>query len=395
MRRAAIWCALFLLTAAAAWAAPIRSALPRGRSTAGKVTKSPHMPSGEVLFGDATVEPHTAELGNGRGVLLRHVDRQAGMAEWIGIYVAAGNTGKDLLGSLYANDNGRPGTLLASGSLSSPQAGAWNAIRLQSASVQASQSYWIAVLAKTGELALRNTGNTSCPSDVRWDGKLTALIARAHTAQWSSGCSFSVYVMGTPADPPDALPTVPPVDVVAPAIGGTAQQGDTLSANPGTWLDSPTSYAYQWQDCSGSSCSSISGATSSTYTLQSSDVGDTIDVIVTATNAGGSTSSTSAKTGTVTSPPPAAPANTAAPTISGTPQQGDTLTASNGSWTNSPSSYAFQWQDCSGSSCSSISGATSSTYTLQSSDVGDTIDVIVTATNAADPPPPPRPRPKP
>ena len=68
--------------------------------------------------------------------------------------------------------------------------------------------------------------------------------------------------------------------------------------------------------------------------------------------------------------------NTAAPVISGSAQQGDTLSASNGSWSNSPSSYLYQWQDCSSStSCASISGATSSTYTLASSDVGKTVDV--------------------
>ena len=49
------------------------------------------------------------------------------------------------------------------------------------------------------------------------------------------------------------------------------------------------------------SCTSISGATGSSYTLQSSDVGDTIDVVVTATNAGGSSSATSTQTAAVTS----------------------------------------------------------------------------------------------
>ena len=172
----------------------------------------------------------------------------------------------------------------------------------------------------------------------------------------------------------------PPANTGAPTISGTAQQGQTLTASNGSWSNSPTSYGHQWQDCS-SSCSNISGATGSTYNLQSSDVGDTVDVVVTATNAGGSGSATSAKTATVTAATAPPPGNTGAPTISGTAQQGQTLTASNGSWSNSPTSYGHQWQDCS-SSCSNISGATGSTYNLQSSDVGDTIDVVVTATNA-------------
>ena len=45
-------------------------------------------------------------------------------------------------------------------------------------------------------------------------------------------------------------------------------------------------------------------------------------------------------------PPPSPPANTALPVVSGTTQQGQRLTTSNGSWTNSPTAFAYQWQDC-------------------------------------------------
>ena len=175
-------------------------------------------------------------------------------------------------------------------------------------------------------------------------------------------------------------PPPAPVNTVLPVISGTAQQGDMLTTTKGTWSNTPSSYAYQWQDCS-SSCTDIVGATTSSYTLQASDVADTIDVVVTATNAGGSTPVSSATTQTVTSPPPPAPVNTVLPVISGTAQQGDMLTTTKGTWSNTPSSYAYQWQDCS-SSCTDIVGATTSSYTLQASDVADTIDVVVTATNA-------------
>jgi hypothetical protein len=80
----------------------------------------------------------------------------------------------------------------------------------------------------------------------------------------------------------------------------------------------------------------------------------------------------------------AAPENVSPPTISGTPAVGQTLTASNGTWSNTPTSYAYQWLRCntSGGSCVTISGATQKTYTLAGADGGRTIRVRVTAQNA-------------
>jgi hypothetical protein len=70
--------------------------------------------------------------------------------------------------------------------------------------------------------------------------------------------------------------------------------------------------------------------------------------------------------------------------VSGTATQGDVLSVSQGSWSNSPSSYGYQWQDCnsSGACCAAISGATASSYTLAAGDVGHTVRAAVTATNA-------------
>jgi hypothetical protein len=87
-----------------------------------------------------------------------------------------------------------------------------------------------------------------------------------------------------------------------------------------------------------------------------------------------------------TAPAPTAPSSTSPPAISGTAQQGQTLSTSTGSWSGTtPMSYAYQWQRCnsSGTSCSPVAGATGSSYLLASADVGSTMRVSVTASNAA------------
>ena len=183
-----------------------------------------------------------------------------------------------------------------------------------------------------------------------------------------------------------AVTGVAPVNTVLPAITGTAKDGQTLTTGTGTWTGTaPLTYTYQWESCnsSGASCTNISGATSSSYTVVSGNVGATLRVVVTASNVAGSASSTSAATALVIA---TAPANTTPPAVSGAATDGTTLSASTGTWTGTPTiSYAYQWQSCNslGTTCANVSGATGSTYALHSSDVGTTLRVIVTATNTA------------
>jgi len=87
-----------------------------------------------------------------------------------------------------------------------------------------------------------------------------------------------------------------PTNTVAPVVSGTASTGSTLSCTTGTWVNSPTSYSYQWQR---NNTTNIGGATSSTYLLVSGDVGSTINCRVTATNAFGSSTANSNSTSTV------------------------------------------------------------------------------------------------
>jgi parallel beta-helix repeat protein len=95
--------------------------------------------------------------------------------------------------------------------------------------------------------------------------------------------------------------TVPPTNTNLPAISGTAQSGQALSASAGSWSGWPTSYAYRWRRCdsSGSNCAKISGATSKSYGLTRADVGSTMKVVVTANNSDGSASAASPRTAVV------------------------------------------------------------------------------------------------
>ncbi|MGN6377358.1 MAG: FlgD immunoglobulin-like domain containing protein [Gaiellales bacterium] len=78
-----------------------------------------------------------------------------------------------------------------------------------------------------------------------------------------------------------------------------------------------------------------------------------------------------------------APANTTAPSISGTAQVGQTLSVTRGTWTGSPApTVTDQWQRSTPSGWTTISGATGSSYTLVSADQGATLRVAETATNS-------------
>ena len=113
------------------------------------------------------------------------------------------------------------------------------------------------------------------------------------------------------------------------------------------------------------------------------DVGRTLRVVVTATNAGGSASATS-QPSPVVAEAPAPPANTALPTVSGSAAIGQTLTAALGTWTGTPApALVAQWQSCETGTCSDIAGAQGTTYLVRAADTGRTLRVMVTATNAS------------
>jgi hypothetical protein len=103
-----------------------------------------------------------------------------------------------------------------------------------------------------------------------------------------------------PQPGPVAPAAKPPVNTVAPKLTATAgpdgkvHDGAALTVTAGTWSNAPKSYAYQWQRCTDTGgCTAIGGATTTKYTATAADVGFSLSVVVTATNADGKTAATS------------------------------------------------------------------------------------------------------
>jgi hypothetical protein len=389
--------------------------------------------------------------------------RASGLTAKVLLYIDRRSTARTVVVGLNRDADGRPGPLLSTGSLSAPHRGAWNTVSLAPSRVVTGRTYWLTVLGRGGTLRRRNHRRGRCASAASVQAHLTELPfsgstgrVRAHPA-----CPVSAYVIlettlapssttspfsstfptnpttaltqtlpvsptsleaptpleettlpketappeettppkETPKEPkeePTEEPTEPPpppaapVNTALPTIRGTTTEGQILTTTDGTWEGTPTSYEYQWQDCDtlGESCADIPDATASNYELGAGDVGDTLRVVVTATNTGGSTQASSAATTEVEEepiepPPPSPPVDKTPPTISGATTQGHTLTATTGTWEGDPTSYTYKWQDCSesGATCTPIPDATTAKYALTATDVKHTLRVVVTATN--------------
>lgn len=168
-----------------------------------------------------------------------------------------------------------------------------------------------------------------------------------------------------------------PVNTVLPEITGATAVGETLTMSDGSWTRSPNSFAKVWLR----GASVIPGATDDTYELTEDDAGFLIAGRVIASNAAGpSAPASAAPVGPVTAAA-GIPVNVDLPEIDGVPQVGETLTVTDGTWTNAPSSYARQWL----LNGSAISGETGSSYLVMLGDEGNEVSAQVIASNAAGP----------
>jgi hypothetical protein len=177
------------------------------------------------------------------------------------------------------------------------------------------------------------------------------------------------------------------VSTAQPQVTGLAVEGKPLQVTTGAWSPMPASLTYAWQRCNanGRVCAAIAGANASAYTLTGQDVGHALVALVQATFGTTTQQALSTASGAAVGGDLAGPSHTTPPAITGVAERGTQLTATTGLWTGVGTlSYAYQWYRCDGGGahCSSIHGATKTTYRTVAADIGKTLGFTVRATDS-------------
>ncbi|WP_296607445.1 immunoglobulin domain-containing protein [Nocardioides sp.] len=164
-----------------------------------------------------------------------------------------------------------------------------------------------------------------------------------------------------------------PVNTVPPIVSGSAAPGEVLTCLPGAWSGSGLGYTYSWKR----NGTAIALATWSSYTVLSEDVGASLTCTVVATNTQGSAQATSSPA-VVPGPSGHAPANTAAPAVTGTAAAGQTLTCEPGTWAGIPELVTtYRWQR----NGADVAGATGATYVVAAADAATSLRCVVVVAN--------------
>jgi hypothetical protein len=174
-----------------------------------------------------------------------------------------------------------------------------------------------------------------------------------------------------------------PVAASPPTIAGTLAEGKQLIGGAGTWTGAgPISYAYQWTRCDGrgAHCSTIRGATRTTYTQVAADVSHAVGLTVRATDSAGGTIAYSSLAGVVGRASSSFAAR-AQPEAVGIASVGQPLAVTHGSFTAVPESLAYSWLRCNvnGRLCTPIADAGAASYVVTPDDAGHALVSQVTA----------------
>jgi hypothetical protein len=259
-----------------------------------------------------------------------------------------------------------------------------------------------------------STGNStaSSASVIVTLGNVSGTVRANSVTVYSSSGQSGVSSTFTPGSAPQTSPTdktssntgsgsvtftaSPPVNTVAPTIAptsGTAGSTTYSVTSDGSWTNSPTSYAYQWQyNDQGSTFLSISGATSSSYLPPSNFFSFYVSPIrcrVTASNSGGAGSAAFSNQASVSAPVVIPSGGTVSiSTNTGNYNVGSIITYSTTGWANTPTSYSLRLYNGTNPVLTSdplraSTSSTSGTYTITSGDVPNYFKAFATASNSA------------
>jgi hypothetical protein len=171
------------------------------------------------LLGVQTVAPVADNNRAGTAEAFPFRATRAGSVTSLTVYVDRRNRARRLLVALYSSVRGRPSVRLAAGSMRSPRAGAWNAVKVKSRRVRLRHTYWIAILGRGGTFYFRDRSAKGCISVSSRSAALRSLPSRwASGRRWHS-CPLSARANGPLAPAPKPGPTsgTPPTGAPAPA----------------------------------------------------------------------------------------------------------------------------------------------------------------------------------
>ncbi|MEA2622373.1 MAG: acid phosphatase type 7, partial [Chloroflexota bacterium] len=103
----------------------------------------------------------------------------------------------------------------------------------------------------------------------------TAIGLRSREAGATVAPQLVIETQAAPPPPPPPV-TSPPANTSPPTVSGTAQEGQTVTADSGAWSGTqPITFTYQWRRCdsSGAGCADIAGAKAAAYPIVTADIG--------------------------------------------------------------------------------------------------------------------------
>jgi hypothetical protein len=155
--------------------------------------------SSDLLLGSKDVQKNLDNDVAGSPEAFKYTASASGPAATLNLYIDRGSAASTVVTGLYSDDNGKPGTLLATGSINSPASAAWNTITLSSKpAITGGTTYWIALLGLGGTINFRDASSGNCSQSPR-DGSLSQLPATWNTGQRWSTCTLSAYVSSSAA----------------------------------------------------------------------------------------------------------------------------------------------------------------------------------------------------